>query len=72
MIYLGNIDKKTDQMEEVSHELFEKLSCYLQAELSGTKDTYSLLEVCKYFNYPTVTYFRVWALFIDDTANNFS
>ena len=32
-------------LEVVSHDLFDKLSTYLQAELSGTKDTYALLEV---------------------------
>ncbi|XP_063685431.1 biogenesis of lysosome-related organelles complex 1 subunit 2-like [Bolinopsis microptera] len=37
-------DKGPEQLEVVSHELFDKLSTYLQAELSGTKDTYALLE----------------------------
>ena len=41
---LGN----NDQMEKVSREMFQNLSCYLQTELSSTKDTYALLEVRNY------------------------
>merc|ERR1712150_270240 len=38
------MDIGNDQLEKVSREMFENLSCYMQTELSGTRDTYALLQ----------------------------
>ena len=37
--------EEVNRLTRVSHELFDKLADYMQTELSGTKDTYAMLEV---------------------------
>ena len=44
-------NEEVNRLTRVSHELFDKLADYMQTELSGTKDTYAMLEVRKKTNF---------------------